>query len=123
MFAEIVFENGSHSVGEYASEEEALQAAASQHQRAQGQAGGPTGHMAERVVAIYVFDRHPNDFGEPSEEVLAEELKNISSEGGAMEAAAKIRDLTSPLVDEPGEGESMYKMEPVKVLDEGWEEE
>lgn len=122
MFAEIVFENGTRSVGEYESEEEALSAAASQHARAGGSAGGPTGHMAERVVAIFIFNQHPNNFGEPSEEVLQEELKNLSAEGGAMEAAAKIRDLTSPLVESPGEGESMYKMEPIKVLDEGWEE-
>ena len=40
-----------------------------------------------------------------------------------MEAAARIRDLTSPLVDEPEPGESMYKMEATKVLTEGWEEE
>lgn len=123
MFAEIIFENGTRSVGEYESEEEVLAAAQSQHARAGGSAGGPTGHMAERVVSIHIYNQHPNEWGEPSAEVLAEELKNLDSEGGAMEAAAKIRDLTSPLVADPEQGESMYKMEPIKILDEGWEEE
>ena len=66
MFAEIIFESGTRSVGEYADEEEALNAAQSQHARASGEAGGPTGHMAERVVAIHLYDRHPSDFGAPS---------------------------------------------------------
>ena len=123
MFAEIIFESGTRSVGEYASEQEVLSAAATQHSRASGEAGGPTGHMAERVVAIHLYDVHPSDLPDPSAEVLEAELAGINAAEGAMEAAAKIRDLTSPMVDEPEAGESMYKMEATKVLTEGWEEE
>jgi hypothetical protein len=123
MFAEIIFESGTRSVGEYESEEEALSAAASQHSRATGAPGGPTGHSAERVVAIHLYDSHPGDLPEPSAEVLKEELSKIDVEQGVMETAAVVRELASPLVETPVEGESMYKMEATKILTEGWEEE
>jgi len=131
VFAELIFETGSKSVGEYKDEEEVLAAVKAHHERARGgDAGGPTGHPAERVVRVELYDQHPGDLNElqtMSTDVAKKELEAAMKdldEGGAIsvtELAARIRNLSSPLVDEPGRHDSAYRMEAKKVLTEGWE--
>jgi hypothetical protein len=122
IYAEFIYETGTKSLGAYENEEEVLEAAKAHHARATGgDSGGPTGHPAERIKSIELYDTHPAELAEPSPEVIAEELKNLDTSGGVMGVAALVRDLGSPMVNEPGRHDSMYKAKATKSLTEGWE--
>jgi hypothetical protein len=126
MFAEMIYETGSKSVGCYADEAEVLAAAKAHHDRAKnGESGSDAGNPAERIVRIELYDKHPNDLPEPSAEVVAEEMKKlkVTSDDTVMTLAAKVRDLASPVVLDPDakRHDSLYKMEATKVLTEGWD--
>lgn len=121
IYVETIFETGSKAVGCYEDEAELMTALKAHHAKAvTGEEGGPTGHPAERITRVEIYDRHPDDLPEPSPEVVKEELKSIEGDT-VMEVAAKVRDLSSPMVNDPERHDSMFKMEAKKVLTKGWE--
>jgi hypothetical protein len=129
-YYEIVFETGTRSVAQYADDEEMLAAVGAQHNRAtSGQSGGPPGHPAERISRVEKYESHPNDLNPDqvmSADVMKAELDQAvqdSSEEGSVSVPAMVvavRGLTSPLKDEPGPQDSMFKMESVQTFTEGW---
>src|SRR3982751_1061999 len=59
-FYELIFETGTHTVAEYADDEEMKSAVQGQHERAViGADGGPAGHPAERIKQVLKYDYHP----------------------------------------------------------------
>lgn len=126
-FYEVVYETGSHSVVE-GDEKDVLRGIKEHHRRAlNGEIGGPTGHPAERVKRIFVYDRHPADFlsaGSVSVEEAESRVKDAikrAAESGVVGLAALQRELdqmVSPMHrrDEAGPHESWYKMKETKEL-------
>jgi hypothetical protein len=131
MYVETIFETGAKSVAFYETEEEMLSAVKAQHERAKaGEDGGPGGHPAERIVEVQVYNTHPQDLNEDmtmSADVMKKELEAIiksATEAGVVniqEVAASVRNLASPVPDEVGRHDSMFKMEAEKVVTEGWD--
>lgn len=122
-YAEVIFETGSHSVMSYESEDELKNALQVQHERAvNGMTGGPTGHPAERVKEVLLYDRHPADYNpnaSSSVEVMEKEVSTAlakKAEAGVVgieEAAAHVRRLADPLDHDAMESSrqnSMYRM-------------
>lgn len=70
---EVIYETGAHAVVRPENEEDAKEALAEQHRRAlAGEPGGPTGHAAERIKRVLVYDSHP---GEVTQNVSVDEAK------------------------------------------------
>lgn len=84
-FAEVIYETGSHSIVSYQDESELKGALAEQHRRAKdGDVGGPTGHPAERVKTVLLYDEHPADHnsgGLVSVDALAELSAGLDTGG------------------------------------------
>lgn len=129
MFAEIVYETGRMSVGEYATESELKEGLLAHHQRAvQGKPGGPLGQPAERIAAVYIYDKHPDAFNHAqtmSADVLTKELgalvKDAADENGVVavdQLVLGVRGLSHPMVAEADlDGfDSRYKMKESKKL-------
>ncbi|MBA3355959.1 MAG: hypothetical protein H0U18_08485 [Pyrinomonadaceae bacterium] len=129
VYAELIFETGTKSVGCYQDEHEALAAVKAHHDRARnGESGGPTGAPAERIVKVELYDKHPADYEVPalSQELAVQTVKDlVKANDGAVSAeelAAAIRGTASPLTDQNERHESMYKMPSNKSLTaEKWE--
>ncbi len=121
-FFEVVYETGASSVAEYDDENEAISAVKAHHERAiKGEAGGPTGHSAERVVKVLMYKTHPNEFN-PSGNVTAAEVQKleIGDTVNVEELAAEIRNLANPFDDEAGPHDSKFKAPSIKEL-KGWQ--
>lgn len=129
MFAEIVYETGRMSVGEYDSEDEVKSAVKAHNDRAiKGEPGGPVGAPAERIAAVYLYDKHPDNFNNAqtaSSDVLEKEvsalIKSSADENGVVaidQLVLGVRGLSHPFVDdsERSHGESFYKMKESKKL-------
>ena len=124
-YFEIIYETGTHSVACYDDENEAIQAVTAQHERATGGSeGGPTGHPAERVTAVLMYEEHPADYGAEQTSSGDELTKALKDQIGkdpvvsSPEVLANLRELNSPLV--PGaetSQETMYKAPELKTLD------
>jgi len=140
IYAEIVFETGNKSVACYENEAEMEYALAEHHRRAiNGEPGSPSMNLrsdiepgearigtwvAERVKKVFLYDEHPADFGQ-DQLVDAEELKTTVEEAIAESemngvvhvhtVAAKVRDMSSPLVTEPPIHGSQYKAPETKM--------
>jgi hypothetical protein len=85
---EVIYETGAHSVVCPENEEDAKAALREQHRRAvSGERGGPTGHAAERIKRVLVYDDHPADVPQ-----------SVSSD----EALARTKDLVKALADDNG---------------------
>lgn len=134
-FYEVIFETGSNSVAFYESDEEAIRANEEQHNRARnGFPGGPTGHAAERVVAIQKYDKHPADFGvdqtfstEVATKTVADLVKELADENGVVSKpalAAAIVSTSEAIIPttERAAGKSLYKMKEQSSLDLPWGE-
>jgi hypothetical protein len=132
QFAEVIYETGSHSVMSYESEDELKRALKAHHDRAvNGAPGGPTGHPAERVKSVLLYDRHPADFNPAmsmSKDVMDKEVSQAlelhanDQEGavGIEQAAAQIRRLADPLdhqAIEESPHNSMFRMPETGNLD------
>lgn len=129
-FYEVVFETGSNSVVEADDDAAIIQAAEAQHTRAKsGLPGGPTGHTAERVVAVLKYDKHPADFGadqsfsaDVATKTTQDLIKALTDENGVVsktELAAAILATSEAVVPlaEKEQGKSMYKMKEKASLD------
>jgi hypothetical protein len=85
---EVIYETGSHAIVRPENEEDAKAALAEQHRRAvDGELGGPTGHNAERIKRVLVYDEHPGD---------------VPQDVSADEALARVKDLIKNLQDDNG---------------------
>lgn len=125
MFYELIFENGSNSIAEYANDDEARLAVEAHHNRAKnGETGGPAGNPAERIVKVLKYNDHPVDFTE-SQAVEVSEIraafdsaitdKKVGDLVSVPEIAAAIRDVTSATVNSAPH-ESNYKAPEVGEL-------
>jgi len=123
-FYETIFEDGSYSIANYDSDEEALGAAQAHHERAtNGEPAllsDPEGRVkATRIVKLIRYDESPGELIEsqvlPQDQVqseLNELLANATKDGvtDLRVLAATVRDLSNPLVVS-GPHESNYKAE------------
>lgn len=128
MFYEITYETGRVSVAEYESDAEAERALSEHHARAVGGlSGGPLGQPAERIAAVRVYDKHPNEFNPEqtmSGDVVAKEMDAIikasADENGVVsidQLALGVRGLSHPMIDERENAfDSMFKMKEKKSL-------
>jgi hypothetical protein len=108
-FYETVYETGRMSVAEYQDDDEAKSAIGEHHRRAvMGEVGGPIGQPAERIVAVFVYGEHPNEYNPDqtmSADVLEKELaalvKKVKDKNGVVavdQFVTEVRDLTYPMV-------------------------
>ena len=73
-YYEMIFEVGTHSILNASTDEEVINAAKEQHQRAKsGLPNGPAGDRADRVVRILKYDNDPGDIpqAQPAKDVKA----------------------------------------------------
>jgi hypothetical protein len=139
MFYEIIYETGDRSVANYATEEEMESAISAHHRRAMnGEAAlprersfprtdvdMPVGELpAVRIKRVFAYDKHPADLHEfqgVGEDVVKSELKEAvaaSTENGVVHVpklAAKVRDITNPVIENAGRHESQFKAEGKEV--------
>lgn len=122
--AEIVFEPGSKSVVSYDNEQELKDFIQEHHSRAlAGEAGGPTGHPAERVTKVLLYDQHPANWGAGGR-VWSDKTKELI-DGMTQDNSFDLHQLTTALRDEvspvftqdQGRHESLYKMKETGELD------
>jgi|SRR5678815_935134 hypothetical protein len=75
MFYEIVWEDGSVSVAEYGSDDEATKAVMEQHNRAKaGEKNGPQEVVASRAAKVFAYKDHPGSYNEEGT-LTADEVK------------------------------------------------
>lgn len=140
-FYEIVYEPGTKSVAFYEDDEEAMSALSAHYARATSgepatpsESGthpspdAPTGigtWAAERPVKVFVYNEHPADFGVTVDDaqaraLLDEALTATESAEGQVDVAqlaANVRNLGSPLAENPGPQDSQYKAPEERELD------
>lgn len=134
-FYEVIYETGSKSVAFADSDEEMARGLENQHTRAKsGLPGGPTGHAAERIAKVLVYDKHPDNLN-PSQTVSADvakkvvdaAVKSVEDENGVValhDLSLNILGSANPAVDgkDMQQLESMYKMKEQRALDSSlWE--
>lgn len=126
-FYEIVYETGRMSVAEYADEAEAKSAIGAHHKRAvNGEPSGPVGGPAERIAAVYVYEKHPDDFNSEQTmsadvflkevEALVKDRKDKNGVVSVQDMSLETRGLSHPMVKERGAFDSMYKMKEDKKM-------
>ena len=130
MFAEIVYETGRMSVGQYDTEDELKSAVKAHNDRAKnGEAGGPVGAPAERIANVFLYDKHPDDFNSEqtaSSDVVEKEVAGLvgkmKDKNGVVnidQLAMAVRDLSHPMkqgTDRDGTLDSFYKAKETKKL-------
>lgn len=128
-FYEIVYETGRLSVAQYGDDEEALSAIGEQHRRAKnGEAGGPIGGPAERIRAVYVYDKHPDEYNydqtmsaDVFKKELAARVDAVADENGVVsidQFVFEVRGIVHPMVDSIDTPfASRYRMKESKQLD------
>ncbi len=124
MYYEIVYEDGTVSVANYGSDEEASSAILAQHERAKaGGKNGPQEAVATRVAKTFVYGSHPGSLyegnGMPADEVksrVAELLKGHDVVDPAA-LAVQLGTITHPMEPNVGVHESKFKMEADKELE------
>lgn len=124
MFYETVYEDGTVSVAEYASDEEAKRAIAEQHERAKtGQKNGPQEAIATRVAKVFVYPNHPGDYGTEgglsSDEVkasLTAMLKGVDVVN-VQELANAVSALNHPMKPESHVHDSKFKQDAERELE------
>lgn len=129
MFYEIVYETGRMSVASYESDEEAMLAIGEQHRRAMnGEAAGPIGGPAERIAAVYVYDKHPDDYNADQtmsadvfKKELAARVDAVKDENDVVsidQFVFEVRGIAHPMVDEIDKPfASRYRAKEARQLD------
>lgn len=125
MDAEVIFETGSKSVLDNVTEDELKSFLTEHNRRAQaGDVGGPTGHPAERISKVLLYDQHPatyNPGAKVSADALATLIDGMKDANGQVDSAqliAAINDEISPTYpQDQGRHESIYKMPETGELD------
>ncbi len=131
-FYEIIYETGNYSVAAYEDDDEAIRAISNHHRRATSgelaQESNPQMGPAERVVKVLKYDEHPANFNEAQVVTTTDvtkavsdavESKKVGNLVSAPEIAAVVREMTSPLNDNPAPHKSKYKMQSIAELDKG----
>lgn len=123
-FYEIVYEDGTVSVADYASEEDATGAILEQHRRAkEGGKNGPQEGVATRVAKVYVYSQHPGDYGTEGglsvDEVKAaiDAVLTGVDVVNVQQLAQYVSSLNHPMKPDAGAHESKFKMEHDKELE------
>lgn len=110
MYAEIVFETGSKSVTQVDDLDELKAFAQEHHRRAvNGEAGGPTGHNAERIKKVLLYENHPGD-DTNSDQLDAQTVSDLISGMAGNKGKVSMSQLVAALRDEAS---------PVYTLDQG----
>ena len=128
MHAEIVYETGRVSVGQYDDEKQLKEALKNHNDRAKnGEVGGPIGAPAERIAAVYLYDKFPGNFNPDqtmSAEVLNKELSALvkaSADDNDVVAidqlVNKVRGLSHPMNEKVSGFDSRFKMKESGKLD------
>jgi hypothetical protein len=118
-FYEVIYEDGSVSVADYASDEEATSAVMEQHNRAKsGQKNGPQDIAATRVARVLAYgDQHPGSLyesgGMPADEVKARVADLLKGHDVVDPAAlaVQLQTITHPMQEQAGPHDSRFKME------------
>lgn len=126
-YYEIIYETGTYSVAEYASDDEAVSAVKAQHDRAiNGEKGGPSEHPAERISRVLKYDAHPAD--ETTSQVLTPAdvtaiVKQVAQ--GDMvsvpELGAALRDAVSPIVEGRPHDTNYFAKESAELPSSDWQ--
>lgn len=139
-FYEVIYETGNHSIASYEDDEEANQALTAHNDRAKsGQPGTPESTArpdvpdqstqtwpAERIARVLVYNDHPATYNESQAvdpnvlQQAAEANTNPDGTVNAMQAAASIREATSPFVPQEGPHDSSYAMQADHELNGNW---
>lgn len=126
-YYEVTYETGRVSVASYANDDEAKSALGEHHRRAtSGEAGGPLGAPAERVVAVRSYKVHPNEYN-PDQTMSGDVLKSevgglidaLADENGVVDVsrvAVEVRGLTHPMTVPEKPFDSIFKMPEDKSL-------
>lgn len=119
-YAEVTYEDGSHSVISVENRDQAFAGLAEHHRRAvNGEDGGPAGdHKASRVKSVRFYDDHPGEYN-PSGNVPADEAKSavadyLKAAGDVInvdELAAYVRDMANAHITPEHPHDSQYKMQ------------
>lgn len=132
-YYEVTYETGRTSVANYENEAEAQSALKAHNDRAKtGQPGGPVADHpigaagvpdwpAERIVAVRVYSKHPDDYNteqtatvEVVTTEIQEQVEKLADENGVVNLqslANEVRGLSHPMVTERDSSfDSVYKM-------------
>lgn len=134
-YYEVIYETGSHSVAYAENDEEMTRGLAEQHARARnGMPGGPTGHPAERISSVEVYDKHPADYGveqafsvDVAKKTVTSLIDELADENGVVakhDLTQAIHLTSEALVLDADRKplESQYKMKSKRSLDSAlWE--
>lgn len=128
-FYEISYEPGTTSVAFYEDDAEMERAVGEQDRRARaGEPGGPIGAPAERVAAVRVYDKHPNEFN-PTDSMSADVVKkeltamidSASKQNDGViplgELAVAVRGLSHPMQEKSDPHDSIFKMKEDREAD------
>lgn len=129
---EVIFEDGTHSVCNYESDEEALSACGAHHERATK--GEPAladvpNVPAVRIVRVLKYDSPPGDAfsgqslsADVAKSELAGALEAATTDGvtDLADLAARIRDLSNPFDNDAGPHDSKYRAKEVDELTLPW---
>lgn len=118
MYAEIIFETGSKSV-QGPSDEDGVKRFCVEHERRarEGEEGGPTGHPAERISRVILYEDHPGNLHNPrvSVDAIQNLVQGMADKDGTIDheqLTRALRDEASPLYPvNQGRHESLYKAE------------
>jgi hypothetical protein len=124
MYAELIYENGEVSVGNYDDEAQLMAAVTEQHNRAKtGKPNGPQGATASRVARVLTYDTHPGDYGThggmAKDEVKASIdalLKDVDVVD-VQQLASQVSALNHPMVVPENPHDSRFKMEATGEVD------
>lgn len=141
-FYEVAYETGRVSVAFYENDAEAESALKAHNDRAKGGlAGGPvhshpqgvTGEPnwpAERIAAVYKYDKHPNEFNAAqtmSADLLEKEvaglIKRLSDDNGVVlidQLAVEVRGLSHPIKSRAEAHDSVFRMKETEAMQLGF---
>jgi hypothetical protein len=118
--AEVIFETGSKSVVHYDDEQELRDFVNEHTNRAvSGERGGPTGHAAERISKVLLYDEHPGNYAshgllysaavESLVKGLTDDDKKTINVWDLI--AALRREVNATNIGEVGPHDSLFKMQ------------
>jgi len=125
LYYEVIYETGAHSIAQYDDDEQALAALKAHHERAKNGQPALAGSdvPAERIARVLVYEQHPSDYN-PNQQVplsdLTSTLESLSDTDGLVnvpEAAAAVRNTTSPFVAQENRHDSTYAMPSARELE------
>lgn len=122
QFAEVIYETGSKSVVSVDNLEQFKAGLKIQHDRAKaGEVGGPTGHSAERIKRVLIYDDHPGQtLAVRADDVnaLVDGMKKADGTLDENQLIAALRDEASPVfTQKQGRHDSDYRIKESDEMD------